>query len=703
MEIVGQFGAVALRRSAERATPTPSHLRWTSSPGGGLCEAAGVLDRYVIVERIAVGGMGEVFVARQEGAGKFRRTVVLKKLLPDAEESTEAADRMLDEARINGALSHENVVTIIEVGESDQLPWIALEYVHGENCGTLRTRAGKRGIAIPLAVAARIVVDSARGLKHAHDAKDVDGKPLNIIHRDIAPKNIFVRHDGVSKVGDFGIARADDRLSRTATGAVAGTLSYMSPEQLQGQPLTPTSDQFALGIVFWELLTGRRLFKGETPVETTEKILHGKIRAPSRYRTDLGPPTLAVDAIILRMLDRDPERRFPDMGEVADAIEAAVKDANVNTGRAAVAAFVEELAGEDLRQRMKRIEDGAEADKAAAKSAQQRGLWEDPSSSRKSTSGSRTSRTQSGGSDTARTVDGDRTLRDRPDKAPTSTSTPAAPKRFAALAIAAVLAVAVAGVGVAVVKGGLGGDAFEDRAIAELEKNARVRPLTFREVVVDDAIAYGVAEADAEKLGETLTALMRERFALLILHQKKSPDERAKERVAVVARDKELIGRLREALAGYDADFRKSMFSVWQWDSAPPIRFLPPLTLDEIQKRIYPNGIEHMKNTREMRWAQTDRLAKRAGVNPDVVRKRIEGLVRESEAKIERFGTASPEELADLYRTIKDLRGHGRVALTDVVNPDFADAIVIAAFLQLPDAEKGEPQIDERALVVDPQ
>lgn len=123
---------------------------------------------YVTIERIAVGGMGEVFVARQEGVGNFRRTVVLKKLLPDAEGSDEAARRLLDEARINGSLSHENVVSIIEVGAgaggAQGPPWLALEYVHGENCGTLRTRAGKRDIAIPLVVAAQIVKDSARGL-----------------------------------------------------------------------------------------------------------------------------------------------------------------------------------------------------------------------------------------------------------------------------------------------------------------------------------------------------------------------------------------------------------------------------------------------------------------------------------------------------------------------------------------------------------
>ncbi|MBM3963293.1 MAG: serine/threonine protein kinase, partial [Planctomycetes bacterium] len=206
---------------------------------------AGLPDRYRVVERIAVGGMGEVFVAHQRGVGGFRRVVVIKRLLPGAEGDDHAARRLLDEARVIAALQHENVVGVIEVGGDDGAPFLALEYVHGENAGTLRTRAHKRGVVLPVIVAARIVADAARGLHHAHVARDTDGRLLHVIHRDIAPKNLFVRTDGLTKVGDFGIARAEDQLAHTATGAIAGTLPYMSPEQLSSEPLGPASDQWS--------------------------------------------------------------------------------------------------------------------------------------------------------------------------------------------------------------------------------------------------------------------------------------------------------------------------------------------------------------------------------------------------------------------------------------------------------------------------
>lgn len=342
-------------------------------------------SRYVVIERIAVGGMGEVFVARQQGVGNFRRTVVLKRLLQNAESSDDALVRMLDEARIGAALNHENVVSIIEVGE-DPAPFLALEYVHGENAGTLRARAAKRGLEMPVVVVARIVADSARGLDHAHNAKDVDGQPLRIVHRDIAPKNIFVRHDGVSKVGDFGIAHAAERLYHTATGAVPGTLTYMAPEQLQNDVVTAKTDQFALGIVLWELLTSKRLFGGHNlgPVAVAERILTAKIPPPSTIRPDV---PRALDDITCRMLERDPKRRFPDCGEVAAAIEHALPDVAAAVGRAAVKAFVDEVVGAELEERQRRIEFGR-ADDATDLSLPP--AWRDPSASASASAASQT-------------------------------------------------------------------------------------------------------------------------------------------------------------------------------------------------------------------------------------------------------------------------------------------------------------------------
>ncbi len=627
-----------------------------------------MLERYVIIERIAVGGMGEVFVARQEGVGNFRRTVVLKKLLKDTEGSEEAVERMLDEARINGALSHENVVAIIEVGSDDNLPWMALEYVHGENAATLRARASKRGVQMPVVAAARIVADSARGLHHAHTANDVDGRPLHIVHRDIAPKNIFVRHDGVSKVGDFGIARADARLSHTATGALAGTLSYMSPEQLTSKPLGPSSDQFALGVVFWELLTGQRLFKGEGLVDTAERILTSKIRPPSRYRSDIGAD---VDAIVLRMLRREPEKRFSDLGEVADAIEAALPDATSSVGRAAVASFVEDMVGNELRERQRRIEEGAEqtvrADRPRA--------WEDPSSSRKS------------GTPRALTASEDDTRHERHTSAPRS--------RWPLL-LGAALVVVVVGAAIAVAT--LPPAADPDRVMREHLHHAwRVKPLSFREVVVVDSVAACVSSADAEALANDLTDLMRARLDLLVTHWDKSPADRQRERVDVKKAERALIEQLQHRLArlGDKPQLKTDLLDMWQYDSSAPIRFLPPLTLEQIQARVYPNGVELMKETREERWDQVGLIAKRCGADPAVVRARLSPLVTHREQLLEAFGTAPPERLPLLEQEMAGVVDSGVRALDGVLNTDCASAVAYVGFITVPSSQVGEPEIDQ--------
>ncbi len=665
-----------------------------------------MLDRYVIIERIAVGGMGEVFVARQQGVGNFRRIVVLKKLLPDVEGSDDAARRMLDEARIHGALVHEHVVTVLEVGTEGQLPWIALEYVHGDNAGALRARAARLDRDMPLLVVGRIVADCARGLQHAHDAHDVDGRPLHIIHRDIAPKNLFVRVDGVSKVGDFGVARADDRLTRTATGALAGTLSYMSPEQLSHQPLTPASDQFALGIVLWELLAGRRLFQGDGPAATIEKILHGRVKPPSQARPDVPP---ALDAIALRMLERDPARRFADCAAVAAALEAAFPGVSAADARAAVAAFVEDVAGHDLRERLRRIEEGAERTTLRGRDAT---LTASSAPDVDATS-------VSGSDDATLRVPPPRALGPHDDDAAAATRATrpdvgvgvaidvgrtGAPRRpRAVVAAAAALAAIVLGGLLLVVGDGPGGQSAGTDALtrAHLLEAARVRPLTFREAVVDDAIAWEIAEADAEQLAALLQVLMRERFALWIAHHDKPSAARQGTFVEAVARDQQLLARVREALSPWgDAEFRERIFRVWQVDSAVPYRFLPALTHVELQRRIFPNGIAYMKETREQRWSQVARLCRRAGVAAAQVRAVLEPLVAEREALLERYGTAAADELPALERQVKALRNRGRAGLQGVVVDDIADALVAAAFIGVPDTEQGEAQIDEKAVVV---
>ena len=208
-----------------------------------------------------MGGMGEVFVARQTGIAGFDRLVILKNLLPDLAKQEELVNQFLDEARVAATLNHPNIVSILEVGEWEGVYYLAMEYIQGADLVALQIEAYKKKKPIPIAVAAQIVHDAAQGLDHAHHATNMSGEPLNIVHRDISPHNIMIRTDGVGKVVDFGIAKASGRLTRTATGMIKGKLHYMSPEQIQGHNITGATDQFALGVVLWEMVARRRLFK----------------------------------------------------------------------------------------------------------------------------------------------------------------------------------------------------------------------------------------------------------------------------------------------------------------------------------------------------------------------------------------------------------------------------------------------------------
>ena len=235
-----------------------------------------VFGKYEKIRRIAQGGMGEVFLARQTGV--LDRLAILKALRPDLAKEKEFVEQFLDEARVAATLNHPNIVAIYDVGDWNGVYYIAMEYIAGEDLSKLWYAAAKAGVGLPFQVSVRIVMEAGLGLDHAHRAKDVRGSPLNIVHRDISPQNIMVRADGVTKLVDFGIAKAANKSSRTQAGMVKGKLQYMSPEQVRGEQLDGRSDQFSLGIVIWEMCTGRRLFKADSEINTLQKILQNPIR-----------------------------------------------------------------------------------------------------------------------------------------------------------------------------------------------------------------------------------------------------------------------------------------------------------------------------------------------------------------------------------------------------------------------------------------
>jgi serine/threonine-protein kinase len=312
-----------------------------------------IFGRYEILRRLAVGGMGEIFLARQRGVGGFDRLAILKSLLPEFAEQSGFVTQFLDEARVAATLNHPNIVSIYEVGEWEGTYFLAMEYIHGESAASLITLAKKAGRPVPLPIVARIVQHAALGLDHAHHALDAEARPLKLVHRDVSPQNLMVRIDGVTKVVDFGVAQAANRLTRTAAGVLKGKLPYMSPEQIGVKPLDGRADQFSLGAVLWELIVGRRLFQGENDAKVLQAVVREPIPKPSQVVRQVSPE---LDATIMRMLARDPLGRFALMADVVRALQPLLDQWGEAASEAAVGRFVQEVAGPRLRAR---IEEGS--------------------------------------------------------------------------------------------------------------------------------------------------------------------------------------------------------------------------------------------------------------------------------------------------------------------------------------------------------
>ena len=307
-----------------------------------------VFGKYEKIRRLAQGGMGDVFLARQTGPVGFDRLVILKSLKDDLAKEETFIEQFLDEARVAATLNHPNIVGIYDVGEWEGAYYIAMEYIAGEDLSRLWYAAAKKGVGLPFQVSVRIVHDACLALDHAHHASDLEGRPLHIVHRDVSPQNIMVRGDGVTKLVDFGIAKAANRVTRTRAGTVKGKLQYMSPEQVRGEPLDGRSDQFSLGVVLWEMCTGKRLFKADSELETLNKILQHPIPAPS---STVGGFPAELEGVILRMLQRDRDKRYRRCADVARDLKAYLDRAQQSGGEVPVADFVESILGDALKAR----------------------------------------------------------------------------------------------------------------------------------------------------------------------------------------------------------------------------------------------------------------------------------------------------------------------------------------------------------------
>lgn len=292
---------------------------------------------YEIVDRIGSGGMSEVYRARHRDADPRSRPVVLKRLLPDAADDPELAILFYEEAQISTRLVHPNIVRVLAYHEDEEDTFIVMEWIDGVRLSKLIRDAEAAG-GIPPAAAATIVARMLAGLHHAHGATGDDGERLDVVHRDVSPKNVMVGYAGEVKLIDFGIAKTRTQLSLTETGLVRGTAGNLSPEQCLKRPLDARSDVFSTGICLYELLTGRRLYLRANDYETMLAIVHDPVPSARDVAPSV-PPEL--DAVAQRALAKRPEARYPTAAAMRADLEAWL--ARASTPAAPVRALMARL------------------------------------------------------------------------------------------------------------------------------------------------------------------------------------------------------------------------------------------------------------------------------------------------------------------------------------------------------------------------
>jgi eukaryotic-like serine/threonine-protein kinase len=302
------------------------------------------VGRYAIFDRIAAGGMATVHLARLVGSEGFSRVVAVKRMHPHLLENDEFKRMFVAEAKLAARVRHPNVVPILDVllHKNENELVIVMEYVHGDSLQAL-LRASQ-GAAVPPAIASALIVSTLQGLHAAHEAKRENGEPLGIVHRDVSPHNVLVGADGVTRVLDFGIAKAVHARSETNPGTLKGKFSYMAPELIHGQPATRQADVFSAAVVLWELLTGRRLFGGATDQERLLRIVSGGYPTPSSVNPALSP---AIDRVVMKGLEPNPRARYEHALEMAIELERELPMASQRV----VGAWVTELVSDVLAAR----------------------------------------------------------------------------------------------------------------------------------------------------------------------------------------------------------------------------------------------------------------------------------------------------------------------------------------------------------------
>jgi serine/threonine protein kinase len=281
------------------------------------------VGRYAVLGKLAKGGMAEVWLARQSGPAGFHKLLVLKTIASPMNEDPQFVQMFLEEARLAALLNHPNVVQIFDLDSVGDEHFIAMEYLDGRNLGLVLKSMREARKPVPVALGARIAADACAGLDYAHSLRDPGGRPLNIIHRDVTAENMIVTYQGQVKLLDFGIAKAAESTRNTQPGTVRGKLAYLAPEQVLGRPLDRRVDIWALGVNLYSMVAGVPPFQADNELDFMRAIVDEAARAPSAHNPAVPP---ALDAIVLRALDKDPTRRFDTAGQFRTLLEEFLRD-----------------------------------------------------------------------------------------------------------------------------------------------------------------------------------------------------------------------------------------------------------------------------------------------------------------------------------------------------------------------------------------
>ena len=302
------------------------------------------LGKYILLDKLAVGGMAELYRAMITGVQGFEKLIAIKKILPHLATEEVLVRSFIDEAKLAALLHHQNIAQIYDFGSLGDTYFIAMEYLFGKDCRALLRKAGEKNLPLGLQHALLIVSRICAGLDYAHKLKDFQGKPLNIIHRDISPQNILITYEGGVKIVDFGIAKAESQATMTQMGMIKGKIAYMSPEQAAGKVIDHRSDIFSCGIILYEMVTGARMFDGDT-MHVLAKVRKAEFVRPEEIRSDLPEKLLTT---LHRALASEPEQRYQTCGDMLTDLEECMQQMGLHPTTNALARYMKTLFAEEI-------------------------------------------------------------------------------------------------------------------------------------------------------------------------------------------------------------------------------------------------------------------------------------------------------------------------------------------------------------------